>query len=200
MIGLPEDRYNVIASRLRPANYPRVDEPFFMTTTSFTDTGPRSPSWREVKTTWALRTSTERSGRNASSSSASRSRSGCEPSLVRSNTNSSGGDTSPFTMGPMVGKRGTGSSRLLRRNRQHPGTQGFRGPGDLALLQGVAAPQPAPSSRLGEDEPGDDAVAVACRHRASVLRGTPGCTSTFVPDAGVLCGSFARWRLCGDWL
>ena len=63
LIGLPDDRYNATASRLNSAEYRRVVEPFPITTTSSTNTGPRCPvyggrftarSWLWLSIGWLL--------------------------------------------------------------------------------------------------------------------------------------------------
>jgi hypothetical protein len=68
-------------------------------------------------------------------------------------------------------------------------------PGDPAVAQGAAAPQPeGPGADLGADGPDPETVAAARPHHASIPGGTLRCHS---PKVGAQCGNPARWDLCG---
>ena len=94
----------------------------------------------------------------------------------------------------MATQRGARSPRLLRRARQHRRGRGLPHPGDPALVQGAAAPQPAHTDELGADEPHRETMATTSPRDASLperalrrqnLRQEP---SAVVPHAGICAG------------
>src|ERR1019366_7864422 len=74
--------------------------------------------------------------------------------------------TSPRA-GALAGKRGAGSSRLLRRARQHRRCWDLPSPGGSLLAACTSLPEPAAPPDLAEDESPHRPVAAACPHRAS---------------------------------
>jgi len=69
--------------------------------------------------------------------------------------------------GALAGKRGAGSSRLLRRARQHRRCWDLPSPGGSLLAACTSLPEPAAPPDLAEDESPHRPVAAACPHRAS---------------------------------
>ena len=70
--------------------------------------------------------------------------------------------------GTMAGRRGTRAPGLLRGARQQRRGERLPHPGDTALAQGAAAPQPANPDHLGQDEPHRDPVDTPDPHRAPI--------------------------------
>jgi hypothetical protein len=96
--------------------------------------------------------------------------------------------------GTMAGRRGTRAPGLLRGARQQRCGERLPHPGDTALAQGAAAPQPANPAHLGQDEPPRDPVDTPDPHRASIPADA---LRRLAPKVGAQCGSPARWDLCG---
>ena len=96
--------------------------------------------------------------------------------------------------GTMAGRRGTRASGLLRGARQQRCGERLPHPGDTALAQGAAAPQPANPDHLGQDEPHRDPVDTPDPHRAPIPAGA---LRRHAPKVGAQCGSPARWDLRG---
>ena len=94
----------------------------------------------------------------------------------------------------MAGRRGTRAPGLLRGARQQRRGERLPHPGDTALAQGAAAPQPANPDQLGQDEPHRDPVDTPDPHRASIPASA---LRRHAPKVGAQCGSPARWDLCG---
>ena len=96
--------------------------------------------------------------------------------------------------GAVAGQRGARSPRLLRRARQHRRGGGLPHPGDAALVQGAAAPQPAHPPELGTDEPLRDSMATTRPRDASfpgraLRRQNPRQEpSAVIPHAGICAG------------
>ena len=102
--------------------------------------------------------------------------------------------------GALAGKRGARAPRLLRRARQHRRRGGLPQPGDAALVQGAAAPQPAHPPHLEADGPPRHPMAATCPHPASLPtralrrqhpRQEP---SAVVPHAGICAGGRPQGR------
>ena len=96
--------------------------------------------------------------------------------------------------GAMAGRRGTRAPGLLRRARQQRRGERLPHPGDPALAQGAAAPQPANPDHLGQDEPHRDPVDTPDPHRAPIPASA---LRRHAPKVGAQCGNSARWDLCG---
>ena len=96
--------------------------------------------------------------------------------------------------GPLAGQRGARAHGLLRRARQLRGGGGLPRPGDPALAEGAAAPQPENPGQLDADGPDPETMATAGPRDASLPGGA---LRRHTPKVGAQCGNPARWDLRG---
>jgi len=72
--------------------------------------------------------------------------------------------------GTLARERCAGTSRLLRRARQHPPSGGLPRPARAALVRGASAPRPATPPQLAADAPLRGAMAPSRPHHAPLAR------------------------------
>ncbi len=113
-------------------------------------------------------TCARRTRTGVSCSSASRSRSGCRPSCVRSRKNCGDAGICDPRARQVACKRGARAPRLLRRARRHRCGRSVPRSGNLALVPVATAPQPAHTPELGAHDPHRQPIATARSPNASL--------------------------------
>ncbi len=96
--------------------------------------------------------------------------------------------------GPLAGQRGERAHGVLRRARQPRGHNGLPRPGNPALVQVAAAPEPENPDQLDADAPDRHPVATATPQHAPLPQRP---LRRHAPKAGAQCGNPARWDLRG---